>query len=109
MLVLLIIFVLLNVGDCLSTYFALTKYGLREGNPIFSKIFKKKGLFFGLIVKMIVVIALSLFFWNIYNGFNLLFNVQNFVLTILTIANLIMFGVVTNNIFQILKKKRDEK
>lgn len=64
MLKLAVVLVLLNLYDCGSTYFALTKLGGIEHNPLARHLFNTVGLKTMLGIKMFVILAMStLFLW----------------------------------------------
>ena len=54
-----ILFIILNILDCATTYAAL-EFGLLEGNPIMSKLFDIN-IFFGFAVKMLVILLAGLY------------------------------------------------
>lgn len=80
-----LLFILLNLLDCISTYFGL-KLGLSEGNFLLGKLFSQN-IWLGLAVKMflsLVVLAVLYFIDKLY-----LLKIINYVLGVIVALNII--------------------
>lgn len=104
---LILLFIMLNVADCVTTYAALKKFGMREANPVMAKLFGKVGVVGGLIIKMLVISALviaSCFIMVVLGGTT---DVLNAIENIFLFVNILTVSVVINNIIQIWRVKNE--
>lgn len=96
--ILLVLYVILNVCDFITTYLGITKYGAYEANVIVDKLLEYGGWIGFAIVKVIVTIGVSY----------ILFTTNPIVyLIILTILS-ILYAVVCWNNYQVIKQEKEK-
>jgi hypothetical protein len=89
MIYLLILLILLQIADCLTTVHIL-KNGGREANPMMNWLFNKIGTIPSLVIMKLLVIGVMVWAWNIWATL---------------VAVVLYLGVVGWNLYQIWKTK----
>ena len=89
-----IAFLVFPILDGVTTKIALTKYGVREANPIMSWVIRKIGIRLSMFIPFIFFLILVLLFWE---------KTDSSALFALTIG---YFAVIVNNVIVIQREKR---
>lgn len=98
MLVMALTFVLLNIGDAVSTYIGLKEFSLKEANPVIRYLIEKIGLLTALLLAKLISVSIVLYVL-----------ISSTLIWPIALVNAFYLVVVSNNFRLILKRKHERK